>query len=751
MRDFLWDKSDTVKCYHPVKWKKFRTQLSKGGLGIKSLRSMNKALICKWWWRFNSEKQALWRRGMVSKYGSAGFDRETKAPKQAQGCGVWKNIYKHLQVFKSSSSIKVGEGTSVLFWEDRWVGDHPLATKFPHLYAIASTKNWTVNKCAATVNSGGSWNLGLDRRLSSIQIEEVCALISLLQNCYNGTGDDVLRCDIDKSGVGLLWVLPDCIDSIIKSWRYRIIHPIGKKLLPLLPAAICWTIWKSRNALVFENINFNVTEVIKQVKIQAYCWVRNDEVMKDNFLYKWAHEAVSVGEASSFDKFKVIVSSSSVVVSKEESSNSRSTHENESEDGAKYINQKKTSTKETTPKREGSRFSCIHNCFWFIGCVYSIWCLLFFLYNAKLTGPSPDLSPGVRLRKEGLVAKHPVVLVPGIITGGLELLEGHSCADGLFRERLWGGTFGEVYKRPLCWVQHMSLNNETGLDPDGIRVRPVPGLVAADYFAPGYFVWAVLIENLARIGYEDKNMYMASYDWRISFQNTEVRDQTLSRIKSNIELMVATNGGKKAVVIPHSMGALYFLHFMKWVEAPAPMGGDGGSDCCAKHIKAVMNIGGPFLGVPKEVSGLVSSEAKDVAVARAIAPGVLAKDLLRLPLQHLMRMTRTWDSTMSIIPKGGDTIWGGLDWSPDEGYDCNPKKTKRNNSGVVDQNGTVAEVCITKTAHYGRMVSFGKDVAEADPSEIERTDFRDALKGYNLANSTCDDLWKEYHDMQLWR
>lgn len=68
----------------------------------------------------------------------------------------------------------------------------------------------------------------------------------------------------------------------------------------------------------------------------------------------------------------------------------------------------------------------------------------------------------------------------------------------------------------------MSLDNETGLDPQGIRVRPVTGLVAADYFAPGYFVWAVLIANLARIGYEEKTMYMAAYDWRISFQNTEV-------------------------------------------------------------------------------------------------------------------------------------------------------------------------------------------------------------------------------------
>uniref|UniRef100_A0A2N9HZF0 Condensin complex subunit 1 C-terminal domain-containing protein n=1 Tax=Fagus sylvatica TaxID=28930 RepID=A0A2N9HZF0_FAGSY len=67
----------------------------------------------------------------------------------------------------------------------------------------------------------------------------------------------------------------------------------------------------------------------------------------------------------------------------------------------------------------------------------------------------------------------------------------------------------------------MSLDNETGLDRSGVRVRPVSGLVAADYFAPGYFVWAVLIANLAHIGYEEKTMYMAAYDWRLSFQNTE--------------------------------------------------------------------------------------------------------------------------------------------------------------------------------------------------------------------------------------
>lgn len=104
-----------------------------------------------------------------------------------------------------------------------------------------------------------------------------------------------------------------------------------------------------------------------------------------------------------------------------------------------------------------TKWSCIDSCCWFIGFICSFWWFLLFLYNAMpasfpqyvteaITGPLPD-PPGLKLHKEGLEAKHPVVFVPGIVTGGLELWEGHQCAEGLFRKRLWGGTFGEVYKR----------------------------------------------------------------------------------------------------------------------------------------------------------------------------------------------------------------------------------------------------------------------------------------------------------------
>uniref|UniRef100_A0A0D6R316 phospholipid:diacylglycerol acyltransferase n=1 Tax=Araucaria cunninghamii TaxID=56994 RepID=A0A0D6R316_ARACU len=435
--------------------------------------------------------------------------------------------------------------------------------------------------------------------------------------------------------------------------------------------------------------------------------------------------------------------------------------EQQSEDEQQKGKAREKEKEEIKSSRSRTKWSCIDSCCWFIGYIVVMWWLLMVLYNAlpsslpqyvteRITGPLPD-APGVKLKKEGLKVHHPVVFVPGIVTGGLELWEGHPCADGLFRKRLWGGTFGEVYKRPLCWVEHMSLDNETGLDPPGIRVRPVSGLVAADYFAPGYFVWAVLIANLAQIGYEEKTMYMAAYDWRISFQNTEVRDQTLSRLKSTIELMVKTNDGRKVVVIPHSMGVLYFLHFMKWVEAPAPRGGGGGPDWCANHIKAVMNIGGPFFGVPKAVTGLFSAEAKDVAVARAVAPGVVDNEVFgRHTLQHVMRMTRTWDSTMSMIPKGGETIWGDLDWSPEEGYDCNPGRDGHNevhdstNSSIERQNSGRKPL-----AHYGRIMSFGKDAAGVPSSELVMRDYKATSENNSLikSNVSCGDIWTEYHEM----
>lgn len=104
---------------------------------------------------------------------------------------------------------------------------------------------------------------------------------------------------------------------------------------------------------------------------------------------------------------------------------------------------------------------CIDYCCWMIGYVYTTWWLLSFLYHNlpnTLNGFEVHESPGVRLNRENVTALHPVVLVPGIVTGGLELWEGRPCAEGLFRKRLWGATsFAQILKRYVCHSLNYSL------------------------------------------------------------------------------------------------------------------------------------------------------------------------------------------------------------------------------------------------------------------------------------------------------
>lgn len=70
-----------------------------------------------------------------------------------------------------------------------------------------------------------------------------------------------------------------------------------------------------------------------------------------------------------------------------------------------------------------------------------------------------------------------------------------------------------------------------------------------------YWVWARIIENLAAIGYDTNNMHLASYDWRLSFSNLEVRDKYFTKLKATIETSKLTHG-RKTVIISHSMGKL---------------------------------------------------------------------------------------------------------------------------------------------------------------------------------------------------
>ena len=61
--------------------------------------------------------------------GSRGWT--TKACKRTHGCGLWRGIHDGWESFFEHVALVVGDGTRILFWHDRWVGDNTLKMLYP--------------------------------------------------------------------------------------------------------------------------------------------------------------------------------------------------------------------------------------------------------------------------------------------------------------------------------------------------------------------------------------------------------------------------------------------------------------------------------------------------------------------------------------------------------------------------------------------------------------------------------------------
>ncbi|KAG0218075.1 hypothetical protein BGX33_008609 [Mortierella sp. NVP41] len=276
-----------------------------------------------------------------------------------------------------------------------------------------------------------------------------------------------------------------------------------------------------------------------------------------------------------------------------------------------------------------------------------------------------EFCPGEELREEhDYKPKYPVTMIPGIVSTGLESWSTtNNCSQKYFRKRMWGTTtmFKAVLLDKDCWITNLRLDPKTGLDPEGVRLRAAQGLEAADYFVQGYWVWAPIIKNLAAIGYDNNNMFLASYDWRLSFANLENRDMYFSRLKASLELSLKMTG-QKHVLVAHSMGSTVLFYFFKWVESDK--GGKGGSNWVNNHVHTFVNIAGPMLGVPKTLAAVLSGEVRDTAQLGVVSAYVLEKFFSRRERADLFR---SWGGLSSMIPKGGNRIWGTVNGAPDDG------------------------------------------------------------------------------------
>jgi phospholipid:diacylglycerol acyltransferase len=255
-----------------------------------------------------------------------------------------------------------------------------------------------------------------------------------------------------------------------------------------------------------------------------------------------------------------------------------------------------------------------------------------------------------------------MVMVPGVISTGLESWGTSNVSLPYFRKRLWGSwtMMRALVLDKETWKTHIMLDKKTGLDPPGIKLRAAQGFDATDFFITGYWIWNKILENLASLGYDPVNSYTAAYDWRLSYANLETRDHYFSRLKAHIEVAVMLQN-RKVVLTSHSMGSQVVFYFFHWVASP--QGGKGGADWVERHIEAWINVSGCMLGAVKDVSALLSGEMRDTAQLNTFAVYGLEKFLSK---SERAEMFRAMPGMSSMLPMGGSAIWGDLDGAPDD-------------------------------------------------------------------------------------
>ncbi|KAL0316613.1 UNVERIFIED_CONTAM: hypothetical protein Sradi_5539500 [Sesamum radiatum] len=129
MRKFLWQ-GPSGKGNAKVKWEQICKPKEEGGLGIRSIQTMNQALILKhlwrvlqndgtsvwvdWIWRYRLQHSTLWT-----------FNGAT-------GSWGWKKMVKLRPLLRSGLIYKVGNGSTFRLWQDIWHDQGPLCLSHPN-------------------------------------------------------------------------------------------------------------------------------------------------------------------------------------------------------------------------------------------------------------------------------------------------------------------------------------------------------------------------------------------------------------------------------------------------------------------------------------------------------------------------------------------------------------------------------------------------------------------------------------------
>lgn len=154
IRGFIWGSDTTTRKPSLVNWNEMCLPKNQGGCGIKSLKDQNEAFLVKLAVSLISEPSKLWVQVLRGKYGwgrSTMYSFKTKSTSH-----TWRSIARVWPTTQLNLSWIMGNGTTIRFWRDDWVGEMgPLQ----HLtYADIPAAESELSLCEF-VDGTGQWQL----------------------------------------------------------------------------------------------------------------------------------------------------------------------------------------------------------------------------------------------------------------------------------------------------------------------------------------------------------------------------------------------------------------------------------------------------------------------------------------------------------------------------------------------------------------------------------------------------------------
>ncbi|KAK4384290.1 hypothetical protein Sango_3075900 [Sesamum angolense] len=136
LRTFLW-KGTSASGYPKVSWEVVCRPIEEGGLGIKDILALNRALMSKHLWAvIKQDRTCIWVDWIIQvRLG----DCSIWTVKENKGAWGWRKMLSLRLSLMSHIHYRVGNGDSISLWHDPWHPLGPLISRFPRGPQLTST------------------------------------------------------------------------------------------------------------------------------------------------------------------------------------------------------------------------------------------------------------------------------------------------------------------------------------------------------------------------------------------------------------------------------------------------------------------------------------------------------------------------------------------------------------------------------------------------------------------------------------